>query len=162
MCGVRCIYLWTCLCSLLLTGMHCVRCLLYLLVNMVLFSAFDWRALSVVFVVSTCEHGSVLCFWLACIVCGVRFIFCEHWFKVAQNEVKNASFAQRSAHREGKNMATGIDRTGRRAQATRARTATDVQIGRLRPIDFATVHYFTQLPPIMLGFSESADIGLSF
>ena len=37
--------------------------------------------------------------------------------KVARNEVKNSSFAQRSAHREVKNMATGIDRTGRRAQA---------------------------------------------
>ena len=61
-----------------------------------------------------------------------------------------------------KNMATGIDRTGRRAQATRAQTTTDVQIGLLRPTDFATVQYFIQLPPIMLGFSESADIGLSF
>ena len=82
--------------------------------------------------------------------------------KVARNEVKNTSFAQRSAHREGKNMATGIDRTGRRAQAMRAQTVTDVQIGLLRPIDFATVQYFIQLPPIMFGFSESADIGLSF
>ena len=82
--------------------------------------------------------------------------------KVARNEVENASFAQRSAHRECKNMATGIDRTGRRAQATRAQTKTDVQIGQLRPIDFATVQYFIQLPPIMFGFSESADIGLSF
>ena len=59
-------------------------------------------------------------------------------------------------------MATGIDRTGRRAQATRAQTTTDVQIGLLRPTDFATVQYFIQLPPIMFGFSESADIGLSF
>ena len=48
---------------------------------------------------------------------SVEFNF---FIKVARNEVKNASFAQRSAHREGKNMATGIDRTGRRAQATRA------------------------------------------
>ena len=38
--------------------------------------------------------------------------------QVARNEVKNASFAQRSAHREGKNMATEIDWNGRRAQAT--------------------------------------------
>ena len=35
--------------------------------------------------------------------------------KVVPNELKNASFAQRSAHREGKKMATGINRTGRRA-----------------------------------------------
>ena len=42
-------------------------------------------------------------------------------FKVARNEVKNASFAQRSAHCEVRNMATGIGRTGCRAQATRAR-----------------------------------------
>ena len=48
-----------------------------------------------------------------------RPIGCQR-VKVAWNEVKNASFAQRSAHREGKNMATGIDRTGRGAQATRA------------------------------------------
>ena len=57
-------------------------------------------------------------------------------------------------------MATGIDRTGRRVQATLAHTK-DVQIGRLHT-DFATVQYFIQLPPIMFGFSESADIGLSF
>ena len=61
-----------------------------------------------------------------------------------------------------KNMATGIDWTGRRAQATRAQTTTDVQIGLPRPTDIATVQYFVQLPPIMFGFSESADIGLSF
>ena len=38
----------------------------------------------------------------------------------------------------------------------------DVQIGLPRPIGFATVQYFVQLPPIMFGFSESAGIGLSF
>ena len=80
---------------------------------------------------------------------SVEFNF---FIKVAGNEVKNPSFAQRSAHREGKNMATGIDRTGRRAQATHAQKTTDVQIGPLRPIDFATVQYFIQLPPIMLVF----------
>ena len=48
---------------------------------------------------------------------SVEFNF---FIKVARNEVKNASFVQRSAHREGKNMATGVDRTSRRAQATRA------------------------------------------
>ena len=56
-----------------------------------------------------------------------------------------------------KNMATGIDWTGRRAQATRARTTTDVQIGLPRPTDFATVQCFVQLPPLMFGFSQSAD-----
>ena len=55
-------------------------------------------------------------------------------------------------------MATGIDRTGRRAQATRARTTTDVQIALPRPTDFATVQLFVQLSPIMLGFSESVDM----
>ena len=49
-------------------------------------------------------------------------------------------------------MATGIDWTGRRAQATRARTTTHVHIGLPRPTDFATVQYFVQLPPIMFGF----------
>ena len=77
----------------------------------------------------------------------------------ARNEVKNASFAQRSAHRDSRIWRP--DRTGRRAQATRAQTTTDVQICQHRPIDFATVQYFIQLPPIMFGFSESADIGLS-
>ena len=82
--------------------------------------------------------------------------------KIARNEVKNSSFAQRSAHREGPNMTTGIDRTGRRAQTTRAQTTTDVQIGLPRRIDFATMQYFIQLPPLIFGFSESADTGLSF
>ena len=91
-----------------------------------------------------------------------RFVKFNFFIKVARNEVKNASFAQRSAHRECKNMATGIDRTGRRAQATRAQTTTDVQSSPLQPIYFATVQYFIQLPPIMFGFSESADIGLSY
>ena len=40
--------------------------------------------------------------------------------------------------------------------------ATDIQIGLPRPTDFATVQYFVQLPLIQFGFSESADIGLSF
>ena len=52
---------------------------------------------------------------------------------VARNEVKNVSFAQRSAHREVKNMATGIDWTGRRVQATRARTMMDVQLANPDP-----------------------------
>ena len=47
-------------------------------------------------------------------------------------------------------MATGW--TGHRAQATRARTTTDVQIGLPRPTDFATVQYFVQLPPIVWFF----------
>ena len=81
---------------------------------------------------------------------------------IARNQVKHASFAQRSEQRELKNMATGIDGTGHKAQATRARTTTDVQIGLPQPTDFGTVQYFIQLPPIMFGFSESADIGLSF
>ena len=84
------------------------------------------------------------------------------YLHVARNEIKNASFAQRSVHREGKNMATRIDWTGCGAHATRARTTTDVQIGGLRLKDFATVQYFIQLPAISFGFSESADVGLSF
>ena len=57
-----------------------------------------------------------------------------------------------SVHREGNNMATWVDRTGLRAQAMRARTTTDVQIGLPRPIEFATVQYFIPLPRIMFGF----------
>ena len=89
---------------------------------------------------------------------------CENCaLKVARSEVKNASFAQRSAHREGKNIATWFDRTGRRAQETRTDDdGRHVQIDVPQPIEFATVQYFIQLPPIMFGFSESADIGLSF
>ena len=64
------------------------------------------------------------------------------FIKVARNEVESSSFAQRSAHREVKYMATGIDRTGRRAQVT----MTDLQIGLHRPTDFATVQYFIHLP----------------
>ena len=69
----------------------------------------------------------------------------QHTLKVARNEVENVSFAQRSAHRDSRIWRP--DWTGRRAQATRAWTTTDVQIGLLRPTDFATVHYFVQLPP---------------
>ena len=43
-------------------------------------------------------------------------------------------------------MATGINLTGRRAQATRAQPKTDVQIGLPRPTEVATVQYFVQLP----------------
>ena len=78
--------------------------------------------------------------------------------KVARNEVKPSSFAQRSAHGEVKIRASGLDRTGRSASATRGRTITDVQIGLSRPTDFATVQYSIQLPPIMFGLSEAADI----
>ena len=49
--------------------------------------------------------------------------------KVARNEVKNASFAQRSAHHDSRMWRPESIWTGRRAQATRARTTTDVQIG---------------------------------
>ena len=46
------------------------------------------------------------------------FCWAGNQLKEARNEVKNSLFAQRSVHREVKNMATGIDRTGHRAQAT--------------------------------------------
>ena len=74
-------------------------------------------------------------------------------FKVARNEVKNSSFAQRSAHREVKNMATGIDLTGHRAQATRA--SDDERSNPPTPTHrFATVQYLILLPPppFMFGF----------
>ena len=89
--------------------------------------------------------------------------------KVAWNEVENASFAQRSAHRVSSiwrpeliEPAAERKRRARARARARARTTTDVQIGLPRPTDFATVQYFVQLPPIVFGFSESADIGLSF
>ena len=54
-----------------------------------------------------------------------------------------------SAQREVKNLATGIERTGHRAQATRARARADG--GKrsnwpTRPTDFTTVQYFIKLP----------------
>ena len=82
--------------------------------------------------------------------------------KVARNEVENASFAQRSAHRDSRIWRPGLIEPAAERKATCAQTTTDVQIGQPRPADFATVQYFVQLPPILFGFSESADIGLSF
>ena len=82
-------------------------------------------------------------------------------FKVARNEVKNASFAQRSAHRDSRIWRPELIEPAAERKR-RARTTTDGQMGLPRPTDFATVQYFVQLPPILFGFSESADIGLSF
>ena len=81
--------------------------------------------------------------------------------KVARNEVENASFTQRSAHRDSRIWRPELIEPAAERKR-RARMTTDVQIGLPRPADFATVQYFVQLPPIMFGFSESADIGLSF
>ena len=81
-------------------------------------------------------------------------------FKVARNEVENASFAQRSAHRDSRIWRPELIEPAAERKR-RAQTTTDVQIGLPRPTDFATVQYFVQLPPLMFGFSESADIGLS-
>ena len=82
--------------------------------------------------------------------------------KVALNEVENASFAQRSAHRDSRIWRPELIEPPAERNRHGARTTTDVQIGLPRPTDFATVQYFVQLPHIMFGFSESADIGLSF
>ena len=83
--------------------------------------------------------------------------------KVARNEVKNASFAQRSAHRDSRIWRPElIEPAAERKRRARTRTMTDGQVGLPRPTNFDTVQYFVQLPPIMFGFSESADISLSF
>ena len=47
--------------------------------------------------------------------------------KVARNKVENASFAQRSAHRDSRIWRPELIEPGRRAQTTRAQTTTDVQ-----------------------------------
>ena len=89
---------------------------------------------------------------------GVQFSF-----KVARNEVENTSFAQRSAHRDSRIWRPElIEQAVERKRRARARTATEVRIGLPRPTDFATVQYLVQLSRIMFGFSESAEIGLSF
>ena len=64
---------------------------------------------------------------------GVFLSWDKNLIKVARNEVKNASFAQPSAHRDSRIMATGIDWTGRRAQATRARADDDRRSNRPTP-----------------------------
>ena len=96
---------------------------------------------------------------------GAFFAYFYHfrYLKVARNEVKNSSLAQRSAHREVKNMATGIDRTGRRGQAICARADYDGRSNQPTPTH-RVCHsaIFHPITPIMFGFSESADIGLTF
>ena len=81
-------------------------------------------------------------------------------FKVARNEVKNASFAQRFAHRNSRIWRLAIDSAALRKRRTQPFTST--QIGLSRPIVFARVLYFIKIPAIMFGFSESADMCLSF
>ena len=85
-------------------------------------------------------------------------------FKVTQNEVKNASFVQRSAHREGWNMATGIDRTGRSAQAMRlSRVDDDGRSYRPTPTHrFCHSAIFHPITPYNFWFSESADLVYHF
>ena len=83
-------------------------------------------------------------------------------FKVARNEVENASFAQRSAHRDSRIWRPElIEPAAERKRRARRRRPT-FKSAYSDPQDFATVQYFVQLPPLMFGFSESADIGLSF
>ena len=80
--------------------------------------------------------------------------------KVARNKVENASFAQRSAHRDSRIWRPElIEPAAERKRRARGRRPTFNPAPTHR---FATVQYFVQLPPIMFGFSESADIGLSF
>ena len=71
-------------------------------------------------------------------------------FKVARNEVKNASFARRSAHRDSRIWRPELiePAAALRKPRARARTMTDIQIGLPRHTDFATVQYFIQLHPL--------------
>ena len=82
--------------------------------------------------------------------------------KVARNEVKNASFAQRSAHRDSRiwrpeliESAAEHKRRARRRRRTSKHRPTPTQ-------RFCHSAIFHPITPIMFNFSESADIGLSF
>ena len=80
----------------------------------------------------------------------------QHQVKVARNEIKNASFAQRSAHRESKNRVLKlIEPAAERNQRARGRRRTFKSPNPTQR--FATVQQYIQLPTIM-----SADICLSF
>ena len=73
-----------------------------------------------------------------------------------RNEVKNASFAQRSAHRDSRIWRPELIEPA--AERKRhARMTTDVQIRLPWPTDFATVQYFVQLPPIIARFCIPFD-----
>ena len=83
--------------------------------------------------------------------------------KAAQSEVKNGSFAQRSTHRDSSIWRSElIDSAAERKRCTQPFTSTCIDLS--RPIVFATVQFFIQIPrrPIMFGLSESADMCLSF
>ena len=72
--------------------------------------------------------------------------------KVARNEVKNASFAQCSAHRDSRIWRPELIEPAAERKRRARGTTTDVQIGLPRPTDFATVQYFVQLPPFNVWF----------
>ena len=72
-----------------------------------------------------------------------RWIFCI--VKVARNEVENASFAQRSAHRDSRKWRPELIEPAVECKR-RARGRRLMFKSAYRPTDFATVQYFVQLP----------------
>ena len=81
-------------------------------------------------------------------------------FKVARNKVENASFAQRSAHRDSRIWRPELIEP---AAERDARAGDDRRSNRPTPTHrFCHSAIFRPITPIMFGFSESADIGLSF
>ena len=81
--------------------------------------------------------------------------------KVARDEVKNASFAQRSAHRDSRIWRPElIEPAAERKQRARS---DDGRSNRPTPTHrFRHSAIFHPITPKMFGFSESADIGPSF
>ena len=82
-------------------------------------------------------------------------------FKVARNEVENASFAQRSAHRDSRiwrpELIEPAAERKRRARERRPTFKSAYPDPQILPQCNISSNY-----PLLFGFSESADIGLSF
>ena len=82
--------------------------------------------------------------------------------KIARNEVKNASFAQRSAHRDSRIWRPELIKPATKRKR-RAQPFTSTEIGLSIPNHtFFNSAIFHPNTPVMFGFSESADIRLSF
>ena len=88
--------------------------------------------------------------------------FLQLQLKVARNEVENASLAQRSAHRDSRIWRPElIEPAAERKRRARGRRPT-FKLAYPDPQILPQCNISSNYPPIMFGFSESADIGLSF
>ena len=82
--------------------------------------------------------------------------------KIARNEVENASFAQRSAHHDSRIWRPElIEPAAERKWRSRRRRPT-FKSAYPDPQILPQCNISSNYPPIMFGFSESADTGLSF